>query len=414
MSFASVEYLLALFLFASIFFQLSNRWLKQLAFGIASAGFYYSHTADFRSHITLLVLLSSGFACAKLLQIRPSRLVLALYLVALVAVFAVLKKYDLVKLALPARLLEINLEMVGLSYILFRQIHFLVDMMQGQIERATLLAYLNYQLNPFTLLAGPIQRFQDFQAYWENPVPLFADRHEYLKACLRVCVGIIKIVVIGTVFHTGYEIMFRRIGGSSPIAESGWKSLGTFALLMYCYTLYLYINFSGYCDAAIGSASLVGLRLPENFNHPFTSRNMIVYWTRWHITLGQWIRDYLFTPLYKAGVERMPRHAQALAVLSYFVAFTLAGIWHGTTLNFLVFGLLQGLGVSSAKLWENTIIAFGGRPRLRSYLKSAPIRVLAIAMTFHYTCFALVFFAHDLGQTLRILRNVAQPFKIGY
>ena len=159
---------------------------------------------------------SAATAAPGLLERRPNRRYSQLYLVALVGAFAVLERYELVKLALPSRLLELNLEIVGLSYILFRQLHFLVDMTQGQIERPSLWAYLNYQLNPFTLLAGPIQRFQDFQAYWQNPVPSLLDRHEILKACLRVFVGIIKIAVIGAVFHAGYERLLLRLDGGSP------------------------------------------------------------------------------------------------------------------------------------------------------------------------------------------------------
>ena len=113
-------------------------------------------------------------------------------------------------------------------------------------------------------------------------------------------------------------------------------------LMLYLYLFYLYMNFSGYCDIVIAGASLVGLRLPENFNQPFLARNILDYWSRWHITLGHWIRDYLFTPFYKAGAERFPAILSAVAVIGYFVAFTLAGIWHGSTWNFLIYGLLHG------------------------------------------------------------------------
>ena len=85
------------------------------------------------------------------------------YIILLIATFAFLKKYDFLKLCIPERFLDLHLQIVGLSYILFRQIHFIVDVMQGQIERPALWAYINYQFNPFTLLAGPIQRYQHFQ-----------------------------------------------------------------------------------------------------------------------------------------------------------------------------------------------------------------------------------------------------------
>ncbi len=414
MSVSSVEYLLALFLLASFFFWLPWTWLKQLGFAVCALGFFYSHSQDPRSHLVLLVFLLSGYGYALLLRKRPSRALLTLYLVILVGAFAILKRYEFLKFAVPERIFELRLEIVGLSYILFRQIHFLVDMMQGQIERPSLWAYLNYQLNPFTLLAGPIQRFQDFHAYWAVPAPLLLDRHEILKAFLRLFVGLIKIVLFGAVFQSGFERMLERLDGAAAGSQSGLRSLASFVLLLYCFLFYLYMNFSGYCDVVIAGASLFGLKLPENFNHPFAARNILDYWTRWHITLGQWIRDYLFTPFYKAGVERFPRHAQTLAVVGYFVAFTLAGIWHGSTWNFVIYGLLHGAGASAAKLWENIIIRRAGRPGLKRYLQSATIRRFAVVATFHYTCFSLLFFALDLNQGIRVLGNVVASFRPKY
>jgi D-alanyl-lipoteichoic acid acyltransferase DltB (MBOAT superfamily) len=136
------------------------------------------------------------------------------------------------------------------------------------------------------------------------------------------------------------------------------------------------------------------------------ARNLLEYWTRWHITLGAWIRDYLFSPLYKSGVERWPGRAQSLAVACYFVAFLAAGIWHGSSWNFFIFGLLHGAGASTVKLWENAIVRYGGRAGLKRYLASPIIRRVAIAATFHYTCFALFFFAFDLDRCLKILRSL--------
>ena len=136
----------------------------------------------------------------------------------------VLKRYVFVKAFVPPRLFDLPIAIVGLSYMLFRQIHFLVDLMQGQIERPTLWAYLNYQLNPFTLLAGPIQRFQDFQAYWENPAPLLTDRHEGLKTYMRLFLGIIKVVVISEVFHHTYDGSLARLEGGSVVGRARQRS----------------------------------------------------------------------------------------------------------------------------------------------------------------------------------------------
>jgi len=414
MSVTSLEFLLLLFLGAAVFFRLPSARLRQLAFTAGTAGFVYSYVPDPAGWVVLLGFVLSGYGCAELLRRRPSRVLFTSYIILLIATFAFLKKYDFLKLCIPERFLDLHLQIVGLSYILFRQIHFIVDVMQGQIERPALWAYINYQFNPFTLLAGPIQRYQDFQEYWVHPVPSLHDRHAVLTAYLRIFTGVIKVVVIAKACCGGYDGLLGQLGGAGPLSPGGWRAAAKLILMLYYYLFYLYMNFSGYCDIVIAGASLVGLRLPENFNSPFLARNILDYWSRWHITLGHWIRDYLFTPFYKTGAERFPRHTQAVAVAGYFVAFTLAGIWHGSTWNFFIYGLLHGAGASAAKLWENAIIRYAGRPGLRKYLRSAAIRWAAIVATFHYTCFSLFFFALDLGQGQQILGRLLKSFAADY
>jgi alginate O-acetyltransferase complex protein AlgI len=181
MSVSSLEFLLCLSLASVIFFLLPSTLVKQLAFAACSVVFLFSYMSDLGSWAVLLGFLLSGYGCAMVLRSTPSRLSCATYLILLIATFTFLKKYVFFRAFLPERSLDLGIEIVGLSYILFRQIHFIVDSMQGQIERPSLWTYLNYQLSPFTLLAGPIQRFQDFQEYWDAPRPLELDRHEFLK-----------------------------------------------------------------------------------------------------------------------------------------------------------------------------------------------------------------------------------------
>jgi alginate O-acetyltransferase complex protein AlgI len=413
-SVSSLEYLVALCLFTALFFRLSGRRARQFAFAIAGVGFFASHVVDPRSMLTIVVFLLSGYGCAQLLLRCPAHRLLACYLVLLVSSFAYVKQYVFLAPFISQRLIDIHLDLVGLSYMLFRQIHFLVDVLQGQIEQPSLWCYLNYQLNPFTLLAGPIERYQDFEDYWANPAPLFAERHDLLKVYVRILLGIIKIVVVAEAFRGGYDRFLTELDAPGTLSPSGWNAVAKLALMLYCFLFYLYMNFSGYCDVVIAAASLLGLRLPENFNYPFVARNILDYWSRWHITLGLWIRDYLFTPFYKAAVERFPAHGKAMAVLGYFLAFSLAGVWHGSTWNFLAYGLLHGAGASAAKFWENLIIARKGRPGLRNYLKSRTIRALAVFCTFHYACFSLLVFTLDLPHALRILTKIARSFAGGY
>jgi D-alanyl-lipoteichoic acid acyltransferase DltB (MBOAT superfamily) len=162
-------------------------------------------------------------------------------------------------------------------------------------------------------------------------------------------------------------------------------------MLFYFFPAYVFLNFAGYCDIVIAGASLAGIRVPENFDRPYLARNMIDFWARWHRTLSFWIRDYVFTPLYMAIARRRSDWAPSLAFVCYFVALFLAGIWHGSTWNFVVFGVLNGIGVSAAKLWENILVSWRGRKGLREYLNNRPIKWIAIFATFNFVCFTQIF-----------------------
>ena len=254
----------------------------------------------------------------------------------------------------------------GLSYMLFRQIHVLVDAAQGQVARISFWSYVNYQLNLFAILAGPIQRYQDFDEQWQTLQPVLANPDDLLRNCLRLLVGVVKIALIAPLFYKGWDELQVSLVDAHV---TGWKFLVEFPVVFYAYPVYLYCNFAGYCDIVIAANRFFGMKLPENFNRPWLARNVLDFWTRWHITLGLWIRDYLFMPMYKPMVERWPKRAQSLAWIFYFLAFVVAGAWHGGTANFLIYGAMQGLGASVAKIYENAIIAARGRNGLKTYFE---------------------------------------------
>jgi alginate O-acetyltransferase complex protein AlgI len=408
MSFASLQFLIALLLLSGVFFYLPGRQWRQGLLAACNAAFLYLLIPNAASWVALGLFLLSGYAVAQILRKWPSHMLLSAYMVAQIAAFLVIRKYDLVTAHLPESFAAHAVSIVGLSYMLFRQIAFLVDTIQGQIERMSLWTYANYQLNLFTLLSGPIQRYQDFYDHWEKLDPVLEDDHAVRRAYLRLLTGVIKLTVVATVFLSLYnrsaDALVQASGSTSQLGRS--EIIGHFLGVFYFYPVYLYVNFSGYCDIVIAGASLLGMKLPENFDQPYLARNMIDYWTRFHRTLGFWIRDYLFLPLYKGVAERWPKQSDSLAFLCYFVAFFVAGVWHGPTANFVVFGFLQGLGVSAAKLWERHLIKRRGRAGLKQYLQSSRIRAVAIAGTLHFECFSLLFFPVDLHAALQMLRTV--------
>jgi D-alanyl-lipoteichoic acid acyltransferase DltB (MBOAT superfamily) len=349
----------------------------------------------------LLAFLASGYAMALLLRRRPRRAYLAGYLLLLVGTFAYLKNYSFLELLLPSGLLGRGLVWVGISYMLFRQIHFLVDQYQGNDDPLDPWTYLHYQISIFSLVSGPITRYQDFHEDWHRLEPTWASRAELLTAYARIWIGVIKVLALGALCNHLYILAEPLWTAGSSLTElQRWSRA---ACMFYAYPLYIYFNFSGYCDIVIGLGRLYGLRVPENFHKPFLSRNMIEFWTRWHITLGAWIKDYLYTPALRATLTWFPRTGANLAFACYFLAFFVAGVWHGSSWNFVLYGLLQGLGVSAAKLWEMFLTRWLGREGHQAYLASRPLRWAATGFNFHYFCLTCVVF----GLNVPALRQLA-------
>jgi D-alanyl-lipoteichoic acid acyltransferase DltB (MBOAT superfamily) len=220
--------------------------------------------------------------------------------------------------------------------------------------------------------------------------------------------GIIKMTVVATIFMSLYQrsadALIHAANAASGLGRTA--AIGHFLGVLYFYPIYLYLNFSAYCDIVIAGASLFGMKLPENFNQPYLARNVLDFWTRFHRTLGFWIRDYLFLPLYKFVAEGWPKRADSLAFLCYFVAFFVAGVWHGPTANFVVFGLLQAVGASAAKLWERHVLKRRGRKGLKQYLDSSPTRAIAIVGTLHFQFVSILFFPVDIRTTVEMFRTV--------
>jgi D-alanyl-lipoteichoic acid acyltransferase DltB (MBOAT superfamily) len=138
----------------------------------------------------------------------------------------------------------------------------------------------------------------------------------------------------------------------------------------------------------------------------YLARNMVDFWNRWHITLSVWIRDYVFMASYKWAAARWTAHARRLGYLLAFASLFLAGLWHGSTWNFAVFGLVHGAGVASAQIYGQTLRSTIGAAGVRRYMQNRWIMALAIFATFHYVCFGFIFFAPNLARTGDIILNV--------
>jgi alginate O-acetyltransferase complex protein AlgI len=391
-----------------IVFQLAPGKLpRQLILACASALFLALLVPDWRSAEWFALMLAGTYGALVLVRAQPRGALVAAAITLGLAVYLYLKRYTLFADFVPVpddwdlRLHPV--ELVGLSYMVFKFIHMLVDLWQGQLAPFNLWTYLNYQLSFFTVIAGPIQRYNDFQRSWEQMDLQPAESRESLRFCIRMATGMIKVGVLGAaayaVFDQGSFAHWRLMAAlgyrADRVGAARGGDLSEALMCLYAYPVYLYFNFSGYTDIVLGAAGLLGFRLPENFNRPWLARNVLDFWDRWHISLSHWIRDYVFMSSSKVAATKFPGGARYWSYAFLFFALFIAGVWHGTTDGFLIFGLLNGVGAAATRAYGDILRAALGRQRMNAYLKNSTVRLIAIIVTLNYVCICQLFFSSD-------------------
>ena len=312
-----------------------------------------------------------------------------------VVAFIILRRYDWLG---GTTLFNHHLAIIGLSYMLFRVIHLVVEAPYLGHQPFGPWRYITYVTAFWTLLSGPIQRYDAFcQGLGSVGRPTDA---EAMAMAHRTVNGLIKAFVVAPLFLPLSNLDLLR----AP--NAGWAD---FAIVFYAYPIYLYLNFSGYTDVMIGVSRLCGMKtMPENFNRPYLSRNIQDFWTRWHISFGLWIKAFVFTPVMKRLIAAGGRGRENLMmVLAVVFTFLVVGAWHGTAYSFLVFGLLHGLGVVAAAIWGGFLKRWLGRQGRKAFESHVVVRALAILLCFHYVCATLALVPNDLGNLVETLRLFA-------
>jgi len=309
-------------------------------------------------------------------------------ILAVLFVYVWLKKYSF----LPRDVfLQLPYFTLGLSYILFRVLHLLIEAGDNCNRRQIgLLSYLLYTINFTTFLSGPIQRYEDFERdqFAQEPIPLgLATIGLQLERIIR---GFFKVNVLAVLLQAVQQDALTQMG--QPLAASA--KLYPALRLAVVYPFFLYANFSGYIDIVIAIARLMRLRLPENFDRPFSSTSFLEFWSRWHITLSNWLKTYVYNPLLVALMRRISSSAAEpfLGVTCFFVTFFLVGLWHGRTSEFFFFGLLQGGGVAINKLWQLGLTHALGRKAYKELANNPFYNAFARGLTFVWFAFTLFWF----------------------
>ena len=280
---------------------------------------------------------------------------------------------------------------VGISFFTFQSLSYIFDVYRKKMEPVRNIIDFGFYVSFFPhLVAGPIVRASVFipQLYQEFRL----TSHEFSHAMYMISKGLIKKMIISN--FIAINLVDRVF--DAPSVYSGFENL----LAIYGYGLQIYCDFSGYTDIAIGVALILGFRLPVNFNSPYKADSITDFWKRWHISLSQWLRDYLYISL---GGNRK---GKIRTYINLMITMLFGGLWHGASLKFIIWGGLHGFGLVVNKLWNRIF---------KSHLMAGWIgRIFAVFITFQFVSFCWIFFrAPDVNSVKIMMKQIIENFSPG-
>jgi alginate O-acetyltransferase complex protein AlgI len=258
---------------------------------------------------------------------------------------------------------------ISLSFYAFQSLTYTIDLYRRDIPGTrSLLAHLAAVSFFPTILAGPITRVSSLIDQFEKPKKL--DPADGSRALFLIGMGLVKKLMIADYLASN---LVNRVF-DFPNLYTGGEVL----VAVYAYAFQIYFDFSGYTDIALGSALLLGIKLPPNFNAPYLAENVADFWRRWHISLSNWLRDYLYFSLPGKRSKFI-----VVSLFNLFITMVIGGLWHGPSWNFVIWGALHGLGLAVVRLWQTKF----GTAKAKGVW-----RVVNIFVTFHFVTFAWIFF----------------------
>ena len=234
------------------------------------------------------------------------------------------------------------LAFIGISYMSFKTIQIMLEISDGLIkEKISVKDYLQFLLFFPTISAGPIDRSRRFLKEINEVMP----RKEYLELAgdgvYRIVLGLLYKVVLSTYV---YQILLTLNNTGTVVYSIKY---------MYLYTLYLFFDFAGYSLMAVGSSNILGIQTPMNFNKPFLSVDIKDFWTRWHITLSTWLRDFVFSRVLMQVIrKKWFKNRLHNATYAYMVNMLVMGFWHGLSVSYIVYGFYHGVLMAGFEVYQ--------------------------------------------------------------
>ena len=234
------------------------------------------------------------------------------------------------------------LAFIGISYMSFKTIQIMLEISDGLIkEKISAKDYLQFLLFFPTVSAGPIDRSRRFLKEINEVMP----RKEYLELAgdgvYRIVLGLLYKIVLSTYVYQ----MLLALNNTGTVVYS--------IKYMYLYTLYLFFDFAGYSLMAVGSSNILGIQTPMNFNKPFLSVDIKDFWTRWHITLSTWLRDFVFSRVLMQVIrKKWFKNRLHNATYAYMVNMLVMGFWHGLSVSYIVYGFYHGVLMAGFEVYQ--------------------------------------------------------------
>lgn len=279
---------------------------------------------------------------------------------------------------------------IGISFFTFQQIAYLADVYSGKVGRLDFLNYTTFVTFFPQLIAGPIVHHKDMMPQFVIDVPVSRRFSDFADGMFIFLLGLGKKMIIADTVANYSDALFTK---SQFGALTFWE--GSTAALAY--TVQIYFDFSGYSDMAVGLALMFSINLIWNFDSPYKSIDIVDFWRRWHISLSNWLRDYLYIPLGGNRKGDLRRYANLL------ITMVLGGLWHGASWTFVIWGTLHGVYL----LCTHAVRKMRTLAGLTAESTSRPMKVLSWLITFILVVIAWVFFrAVDANSALNVLSGI--------
>lgn len=345
------------------------------------ASFYWLIVISPRTFVVPFLGAVITFYIARTLRKNPS----AWYLVVALAIplLNLLSYQYLRPIAVDYGFFERYIVPLGLSYYTFKQMHFLIESQRGKFQELKFGEYLLYLIYFPMFIAGPIERVGSFQeAIKTNKF----EQDMFLQGVERIIIGLFKKLIVADL------LLASMLPNDLTMEALLEMPLATMMFVAVVKFLYVYMDFSGYVDMALGVSLLFGIRLMENFNNPLSKSNLAEFWRSWHISLSSWARDYVYFPV--LGRFRIPSLALILTMLTI-------GAWHSLAPGWLLWGLHHGVGLSLLARYQQKIRPY---KRFNAFRKTLAFRIAGIAAVWYYISIGhlLTFFPDSITQSLSL------------